>query len=330
MSVTIQTVADEAGVSPATVSRAINDTGNIEPDTRRHVLDVAGRLGYVPNAAAQSLSLDKSGTFGVLLPQLKDGYSSQVVRGLDRAARERDCLLMLSSSRGTEGDLRRALSSMYGRIDGLVVRLPRLDPRRYIDLFPEDLPVVFLSAGPEGHNFSVISIDNRKGARLATRHLIGQGHTRIGVITGDMDDREIQMRMAGNEAAMEAAGLSRDEQWMVEGGSNQASARAAARKLMKTVPRPTAILALNDYVAMTAVQVMKQEGWQVPEDVAVIGFGGAQSTKYFDPPLTTVDARLSDLGNRAITALTDLHGKNRHVEWLDPILRVRASCGGGE
>jgi len=328
MSVTIRTVAEEAGVSPATVSRVFNDTAPVDPSTRERILETADRLGYVPNATARSLSLDRTHTFGVLLPFLTGEYFPEVIRGVDRAARKHDRLLMLSSSHHSPGDLSRALGSMHGRVDGLVLMLPKLDPSAYEQHLPDDVPVVLLNSTPKGHDHSVLSIDNREGASLATRHLIDRGHERIGIITGELKNCEARERLAGYRAALCAAGLPRCEQWVVEGDFNRSSGEAGARTLMEATPPPTAVFGANDYMAMGAVRALKDAGYAVPADVAVVGFDDLPSAKHFTPALTTIDARMVDLGTGAVALLMELsEGETtaRCVRRLEPRLRVRAS-----
>jgi len=332
MSVTIRTVAEEAEVSPATVSRVFNDTAPVDPDTRERILRAADRLGYVPNAAARNLSLDRTHTFGVLLPFLTGEYFPEVIRGLDEAARAHDRLLMLSSSHHSPEDLRRALGSMNGRIDGLVLMLPQLAPLTYEQQLPDDVPVVLLNATPEGHDHSVLSIDNREGARLATRHLIDRGHERIGIITGEMENGEARERLAGYRATLCAAGLPDRDQWVVEGDFNRSSGEAGVRTLMETTPPPTAVFGSNDYMAMGAVRALQDAGLAVPADVAVVGFDDVPSAEHFTPPLTTIDARMVDLGTEAVSLLMELsegETTGRCVRQLKPSLRVRASSGAG-
>jgi LacI family transcriptional regulator len=330
MAVTIRTVAEEADVSPATVSRVFNDTAPVDPNTRERILETADRLGYVPNATARSLSLDRTHTFGVLLPFLTGEYFPEVIRGLDQAARDHNRLLMLSSSHHSPEDLRRALGSMNGRIDGLVLMLPQLDPSAYEDHLPEEVPAVLLNSTPEGHDLSVLSIDNREGARLATRHLADQGHERIGLITGDPENRETHERRAGYRTALTEAGLPYTEAWVAEGDFSRASGEEAARTLLAASPRPTAVFASNDYMAIGAIRALQAAGHAVPDDVAVVGFDDLPSARHFAPALTTIDARMVDLGTEAIGLLmekTEDEACSRRVRRLAPSLRVRSSCG---
>lgn len=328
MAVTIRTVAKEADVSPATVSRVFNDTAPVEQSTRERILEAADRLGYVPNATARSLSLKENRTFGVLLPYLTGEYFPEVIRGLDHAARDHNRLLMLSSSHHAPADLRRALSSMHGRIDGLVLMLPELDPSAYGEHLPDEVPAVLLNTSAEGHDLSVLSINNREGGRTATQHLIDLGHERIGIITGEPANREARERLAGYRVAMSRAGLCQEEGWVAEGDFDRASGSQAAQKLLQADPRPTAVFASNDYMAMGAIRAFQEAGCDVPGDISVVGFDNLPSAEHFTPALTTIDARMVDLGNEAISLLMEMSGDRmagRQVWRLDPELRERAS-----
>jgi LacI family transcriptional regulator len=333
MAVTIRSVADEAGVSPATVSRVFNDTAPVEQSTRERILDAADRLGYVPNATARSLSTKKTNTFGVLLPYLTGEYFPEVIRGLDQTAQEHDRFLLLSSSHHTSDDLRRALRSMYGRVDGLVLMLPQLAAEDFKEHLPEDVPVVLLNCAPGDHDFHVLSIDNQEGGRLATQHLIEQGHQRIGIITGGSANYEARERLAGYHAAMKEAGLSPKDEWIAAGDFSRESGKDAIRQLLEVEPRPTAVFASNDSMAMGAIHALRDQGLSVPEDVAIIGFDDLPSAKDFTPPLSTVHARMGDLGEEAVSMLMGLMDNSvdghpsQRVKQLDPLLRVRASSG---
>lgn len=331
MAVTIQSVAEEAGVSPATVSRVFNDTAPVEESTRERILEVADRLGYVPNATARSLSTRQTRTIGVLLPFLTGEYFPEVIRGLDQAARDHNRFLLLSSSHHTSDDFKRALRSMYGRVDGLVLMLPQLAAAEFQEHLPSEIPVVLLNCAPGGHRFSVLSIDNHEGGRLATLHLIENGHERIGIITGELSNFDARERLGGYHAAMEAAGLPRSDDWIASGEFTRESGREGIRRLMDADPSPTAVFVSNDYMAMGAIRALQEDGYDVPGDISLVGFDNLPSAEHFTPSLSTVDARMVDLGTEAISMLMELTDDenaseaSRRVKQLDPFLRARAS-----
>lgn len=332
MAVTIQSVADEAGVSPATVSRVFNDSAPVETSTRERILEAADDLGYVPNATARSLSTRETGTVGVLLPFLTGEYFPEVIRGLDKTAQQHDRFLLLSSSHHTSDDTARALRSMHGRVDGLVLMTPQLPAWDLREYLPSDVPVVLLNCAPGGHDFSVLSIDNHEGGRLATQHLIEQGHERIGIITGELKNYEARERLGGYHTAMDTAGLPRRDDWITSGDFTRSTGQEAMRTLLDTSPPPTAVFASNDYMAMGAIRTLLQNDLDVPGDVSIVGFDDIPSARHFTPPLSTVSARMTDLGGKAIAMLMRLIEEAdapRQVHQLKPKLHVRASSSSG-
>ncbi len=328
MAVTIRAVAEKAGVSPATVSRVFNDTAPVQESTRKRILEAAEELEYIPNATARSLSSKETQTFGVLMPYLTGEYFPEVIRGLDQAAKQHERLLLLASSHDTTADTKRALHAMYGRIDGLILMTPQVPPSDLEPLLPDEIPVVLLNSNAEGHDFSVLSIDSRKGGRCATQHLIDLGHERIGIILGDPDNYDTRERLAGYRSAMNEAGLDPRPEWIVNGAFNPRSGQEAMRRLLETSPRPNAVFACNDYMAIGAYRVLHQADLQVPDDVAVIGFDDIPSAKHLTPSLSSVDARMVELGNEAVTMLLNIMNSDktsRQVKHLAPLVRVRSS-----
>lgn len=331
MAVTIRSVAEEADVSPATVSRVFNNTAPVDDKTRERILEAADKLGYVPNATARSLSTRETHTFGVLLPYLTGEYFPEVIRGLDEKAQEHGRFLLVSSSHHTPEDTAGALQSMYGRVDGLILMAPQLSPSELREYLPPEVPVVLLNSAAEGHELNVLSIDNRKGGRLATEHLIEQGHERIAIITGEVTNYDARERLAGYRAAMKDAGLSVRDEWVVSGAFSRSSGEDAMEQLLRLDPAPTAVFVSNDYMAFGAMHALREAGLAVPDDVAIVGFDDIPSAEHFSPSLSSVDARMVDVGTGAIDMLVELtesSTSSREVRQLDPVLRIRASSNG--
>src|SRR5690606_31269009 len=159
MKVTIRDVAREAGVSVATVSRVFNRSGPVREPTRQRILEVADRLRYVPDSAARSLITRRTGTLGVLLPELYGEFFSEVIRGIDGAAQARGYHVLLSSSHANRGEIVTALRAMRGRVDGLVVMSPDIDAQGLRANLPESLPVVLLNCAVSGSAYDSLNID---------------------------------------------------------------------------------------------------------------------------------------------------------------------------
>jgi LacI family transcriptional regulator len=302
MASTIKEVARGAGVSVATVSRVMNNSGPVNAETRRRILDVAKELRYVPNSAARSLIMAKTSTLGILLPDLHGEFFSEVIRGIDQTSREEDYHLLVSSSHNNRIDIEAALKAMRGRVDGMIVMSPDLEALSLRNNLLESLPVVLLNCGVEGSAFPSVNIDNRGGAAAMVRHLLSLGHRRIGVVTGGRHNHDSDERLVGYRDVMNSAGLY-DAGLEVDGDFTEASGFRAGRELLTRSSRPTAVFAFNDSMAVGVLSALQQAGVHVPEDISVAGFDDIPMSRYLNPPLTSVHVPISELGSRAVGRL---------------------------
>lgn len=332
--VTIRHVAHEAGVSVATVSRAMNASGPVGSATRERVLRAAERLGYIPNATAQGLVRSRTGTIGMLLPFLTGGFYPEVVRGLDLATRQAGSHLLLSVSHNTPEDTERALRAMHGRVDGVVVMTPAVPPKDVMRTLAVGLPVVLLNAKDEGYAFDVLSVDNYGGARLAVEHLVERGHERIAVLAGEDGNYDADLRLAAWRDVLAEHGLDAPERFVLRGDFSQEAGIEAGHRLAELArgsDGPTAVFASSDYTAMGAIAVVSAVGFSVPGDIAFASFDDIPIAPYFDPPLTTVHVDTHALGTRAAAWLLERIAAERPApprhEVLPVRLEVRASSG---
>jgi LacI family transcriptional regulator len=333
MRTTIRDVARGAGVSVATVSRVLNESGPVREETRRRVLAVAQRLRYTPNGAARSLSTRKTMMIGVLLPNLFGEFFSEVIRGADQAAQQAGYHLLVSGSHAGHAEIEGALRAMLGRVDGLVVMSPDLERSPLPLHLPDDLPLVLLSCRAEDRTFDSLVIDNYAGAYAVTRHLIEVGHRRIALIRGGWANHDARERARGYRQALEDGGVSWSPELEVEGDFTEPSGHRAMELLLGLSPRATAVFACNDSMAIGALGALRESGVAVPSEVAVVGFDDILIARYLDPPLTTVRVPISRLGTRAVELLLAAIGSDRPrvgvQEVLPTELVVRASCGFG-
>lgn len=329
MAVTIRQVAEQAQVSVSTVSRVFNQRDLVKEATRTHVETIAKALGYVPNATARSLSSGQTSAIGVILPLPHGEFFSEIIRGLDEEAQKSGYHLLISSSHNRPEETETALQMMAGRVDGLVIISPHLDAQRYLEQVHIDCPAVFVSSAVEGEAYDTVITDNFEGARKATRHLIERGHRRIAVIKGPHANFEVQERLRGFRAAMCEAGLEVDIELAFEGEFVQESGYEAGRRIAALDDMPTAVFAFNDYMAIGALRAFHEAGLSVPNDVAVVGFDDIGSSRFSNPPLTSVHIPVHDIGREAVAHLIDAisegdrHQSCRHV--LPTRLVVRAS-----
>lgn len=332
MKVTIRDVAREAGVSVATVSRVLNDSGPVSAVTSQRIREIATRMRYVPNSAARSLITRRSTTLGVLLPDLHGEFFSEVIRGVDQTAQRSGYHLLVSGSHNDKGEIEAALRAMRGRVDGLIVMSPDIDSAALVANLPASSPVVLLNCFVDGDAFDSLTIDNFGGARAMVRHLLAAGHRRIAFIRGAERNHDAAERLRGYRAALKNGGIEWDEALEFDGDFTESSGHLAAKRITAMPRRPTAVFAANDSMAIGALAAIREAGLEVPDDIAVAGFDDIPISRYMSPPLTSVRVRISEMGERAVhMLLRAIEGKNQHVrrqERLPTTLVIRESCGG--
>lgn len=323
MSVTIRDVARHAGVSISTVSRVLNDTCPVREDKRRSVLEASEALGYRPNPVARSLLGKKTGGLGVLLPYVSGEFFAELLNGLDEAAQENGFFLVVSTSHRHLEEFDAAIQAMDKRIDGLVIMAPELRTKDVKSIVDSATPVSFINTYVEGLRTEVFNFDNYGGAYALTQHLLELGHRRIALIEGPSGAGDAQERVRGYRAAMAEAGVTDTTRLEFEGDYTQAAGFAAAKAILDTDPRPTAIVAANDYCAAGAISALTGAGVHIPEEMAIAGFDGVTSSQYMLPPLTTARVPIREIGYRAFSRLVGrLEGRIVEEDFQHQVLPV--------
>ncbi len=328
--VTIKDVAREAQVSVATVSRALNGHDNVAP-VRQQVLEVAERLRYSPHAAARSLSSRRSQTLGVVLPDLYGEFFSELIRGIDGAARAAGQHLLVSSYHG-DPEEGRALRSMRGRVDGLLVLSPYAEQPGFLtDNLPQSLPTVLINAHLPGADYPVLSIDDHAGAMAMTEHLLRAGHRCIAFIGGPALNFDARERLRGFRDALAAFGA-QAQGVEYPGDFDEASGYRAGLAMLADGALPDAVFAANDMAALGCLYAFAQADVSVPGDVALAGFDDIPLARFVHPALTTM-LSIARLGEQAMTRLMRLvetpDRDNGIRQLLTPEL-VIPSCAAGE
>ncbi|ADR37219.1 transcriptional regulator, LacI family [Oceanithermus profundus DSM 14977] len=326
--VTIYEVADAAGVSVATVSRALNG-GRVAPSTRERVLQVAGRLGFSPSPAARVLATGKSRAIGVVIPDATGPLYGRMLRGIGLELAQAGYTYLVESSErdpGREGQVLRDLSARD--VEALVLIGSGLGPQALAAMQGE-LPALVL-VEREGAELAapMVTIDNESAAERATRYLIEHGHERIAHIAGPR--RAGRERLAGWRRALAAAGLAPGP--VADGGFTEAGGYRAAEALIGQGGF-SAVFVASDRMALGAYRAFREAGLRVGEDVSVVGFDGLEFGAYLDPPLTTLRQPAQQLGQAAArAALAVTRGERPENVVLSCELVPRASVmeyGGG-
>ena len=330
MATTIRDVARHAKVSVASVSRALNGTGVVTERTRQRIVRVAEKLHYTPHAAARSLSTRSTQTIGVLLPDIYGEFFSELIRGIDLAARARGLHLLVSSSHGDAAEAAAAIRAMSGRVDGLLIMSPHVDAGFLGNQLRVGVPTVLMNTRNDDRLFSSLTVDNYSGAGAMMRHLAGLGHRHIAHITGPAGNFESQERLRGYRAARAKLRLAGKE-LLIPGDFNEESGYLAGKLVLAMAARPDAIFAANDMMAIGCMFALTEAGVGVPTDIAVTGFDDIPIARFVTPPLTTVRIDIADLGRRALERLASTVSQPKaataSTETLKPELVVRVSCG---
>jgi LacI family transcriptional regulator len=312
--VTIRQVAQEAGVSTQTVSRVLNDRPDVAPGTRQHVQEVIDRLGYQPSHAARSLSQGQSCSIGVVAYGIEYFGPSRAVSGIEKQASELGYTPLLYLLRQPESadpagpdNVARILADLLSHhVDGIIWAVPEIGGNRaWVERQIPQLPVplVFLSMEPQP-GLSVVCVDNYRGGRIATEHLLDQGYKDIGLVAGPLLWWEAKERVRGCLDALEEAGIAVEDNEVVSGTWSAASGQRGLNELLEQRPDVDAVFIGNDQMALGAFQAARERSLRVPDDLAIVGYDDVPEAAYFQPPLTTVSQPLFDVG---CTSVKELH-----------------------
>jgi DNA-binding LacI/PurR family transcriptional regulator len=323
----IRDVAKRAGVSHQTVSRVLNDSAALRPSTKARVVAAIDELGYRPNPAARALVTSRSRTIGVLSPQSGLYGPMTTIQAIEVAARHAGYRLSVTSIGDTDtASIRAAIDFLLGQsIEALVVLAPQ---RPVLDAITElTISVPFVTLEAAGlDNDRGLTVDQVGGARLAVRHLIELGHTRIQHIAGPSDWIEAQARLDGYTLELREAGLTPREpivgDWTADFGYRTGLELLESRDF-------TAVFCGNDQMALGFLHACRDAGLEVPDDVSVVGFDDTPESAHFAPALTTVRQDFVEIGNRAIALLlAELDGDTSLAhDPISPELVVRTSTG---
>ena len=326
---TIRDVAQVAGVSVSTVSRVLNDKDDVAPETYEKIQTVIQQLGYTSSLAAKSMRSRRTNVIGLVVPDVGDPFTIQVMRGVNRAIQEfgHDLIVYTGgNSMITSWPIREQqyVSLLNGSItDGIIVVAPTAVT------FPTIHPLVAVDPHPEDTEFPSVIATNRIGALAAMEYLIKLGHRRIGFIGGRTDLQSALRRFQGYKDGLRQADLPVAQELIQPGDYTHECGYIGAQKLLGIANPPTAIFAANDQSAMGVIHAALEAGLRVPEDLSVMGFDNIPEASYIGGGLTTVDQFIDKMGYLAVQMLVDLQEKSPRENYLhrvDTKLIIRNTC----
>jgi DNA-binding LacI/PurR family transcriptional regulator len=301
-------IAERANVSIGTVSHVINETAAVRPKLRERVLEAIRSMGYQPSALAQGLRKNRTNMLGMVIPDITNPFFPSVVRGVEDVAYKRSFRVILCNAdndSSKEASYVRELRSY--RISGLLI-IPSVgtDLAGHLRAYASaSVPVVCIDRVPDGWKGDAVLVANTEGAYQATRHLIQMGHKKLAVIAGPLGLTNAAERLKGFTRALDEEGIEIEPEFVQESRFDTASGYQAALRLLRMLPRPTAIFACNDLIAFGVLQAVRELGLRCPEDLSIAGFDSLEFTKLTDPSLTSVYQPGYQLGATAARLLLE-------------------------
>ena len=330
---TLEDVAREADVSISTVSRALNNSEKVHPDTKAHVKQVAEDLGYMPSRVARRLRLKggRANLLGLVIPDIQNPFFADVTRGVEDVAQAHGYALILSNSDEDADKQRLALEILQTEdVDGVIVPPVGAEDSAIDELLDSGIAVVCVDRRLPGTRVDTILSDNRKGAYQAVSHLIDLGHERIGFIGGIPHISTLTERRAGYERALRDHDLPVDPALIMEGDDRREQGKIFTNELLSLAAPPTALFTGNNLTTLGALAALNERGVEVPDEMALVGYDDVPWPMALNPPPTVVDQPGYEMGARAAEILLGrLQAPDRSptTVTLQPKLIVRRSCG---
>lgn len=302
--ITIRDVAALAGVSHQTVSRVINGSQHVSPETRRKVDAAISQLDFRPNAIARFMASGHTRTLACISPNLTDYTFARIIEGADTEARQSG-YFVISASAEDEGSFSTLLDELVAtrRTEGLMVINPYVDQR--FTLLPQNFPLVFLGTKARDQRADAVHLDDFNAGRFATQHLLELGHTDIVTLTGPIQEDCASDRLAGYQQALLDWGLRPQEDLIKTGDWSATTGYESILQLLEEKISFSAIFAQNDRIAIGAIRRLYEAGLSIPNDVSIIGFDDIPLSAYFNPALTTMRQDLFEIGRMAVRRLME-------------------------
>ena len=300
--ITIYDIADKLGVSSATVSRALNNNPSVSPLTRKKINALAEKLGYRHNTFASSLRLQKTHTIGVIIHELNSYFITSVLAGIEKIVTEAKYnLIIVHSDENRELEALNTRNLFHKRVDGVIASLSfdTEDLSHFKQFQSKNIPVVFFDRVFENSDGAKVIINNFQAGYDATVHLIEQGCKRIAHITSSLKRNVYSERKRGYKQALEDHKIKFDEKLVIIDGFKEEDATRSAKHVLSMKNLPDGIFITNDFCAAVVMQVFKDAGIRVPQDIAIVGFNNDSIGKVISPKLTTINYPGFEMGQIA-------------------------------
>ncbi|RYY98353.1 MAG: LacI family transcriptional regulator [Chitinophagaceae bacterium] len=329
--VTIYDIAKRLNISPATVSRGLQDHPAISKKTKKRIQDMVEEMGYRSNHFARNLRQQQTNTIGVIVHELNSNFITSVLAGIEKVTTEAGYdLIIAHSSESSVKEAANARNLFHKRVDGLIASLSfdTTDLEHYKPFIEKGVPVIFFDRVEQDGSNTVVVIDNTRCGYVATEHLIQQGCKRIAHVTASLKRNVYSQRFKGYRDALYDNNIPYDESLLLVNDLSEGAGVDAALKIMKMKPMPDGLFITNDFVAAVCIRTLKEHGVSVPEDIAVVGFNNDAIGKLIEPTLSTINYPGIDMGEIAarnlinhLKGVSDISQTNTIIVRSDLIVR---------
>lgn len=316
MAVTICDIAKKAGVSLATVSRVLNNSGYVKHETRERILKIINELDYTPSAIARSLSKNKTNTIGVVVPDINNPYFGEIIKGISIIADKNNLNIILFD---TDEDIQKEIKALKvlkeQRIEGVIIT-PTSAENEFNSEYLNSLqnlgtPVVLVSGEVKCSDLSGVFVDNIKGAYEAVNVLVKQGHKNIGIITGRLESKPARDRLIGYKKALLENGLPVKEEYIYYGDYRQDSSYNIVKSIINSKDKPTALFISNNLMTLGCIKALMEEGLKVPDDISIISFDKVDILNALGMNISFLDDSTINLGSTAMEMLLENLNSNK-------------------
>lgn len=323
----IKDIAEKANVSIATVSNVINNRGRVGEETRRKVIKIIEECNYQPNEIAKKLKLNKTDLIGVIVEDVSVFNAPEIINGIHAAAEEKGLSILLTNmglfkkngnqfpdtNKCKEFAIPLLNQLVSSQVEGIIYI--GIHSRDITDLLPDSkIPIVYTYCYTKNEHDYAVNYDDEGASYQITKYLIEKGHRQIGLISGLINSVSTYARFQGYHKALSEHLLLFNPQFVKTGDWQYESGYHMAEELLKQESMPTAIIAMNDLMAAGAIQAIKNNGLQIPEEISVVGFDNRELSGYLSPRLTTMSLPLEEMGRRAINILEQIRNKQSVVQ----------------
>jgi LacI family transcriptional regulator len=329
--VTIYDIARKLNISPATVSRGLQDHPAISKKTKKRIIDMVDELGYRSNHFARNLRQQQTNTIGVIVHELNSNFITSVLAGIEKITTEAGYdLIIAHSSESYKKEASNAKNLFNKRVDGLIASLSfdTTDLDHFKPFTEKGVPVLFFDRVEQDGNNTVVIIDNSKCGYIATSHLIEQGCKRIAHVTSSLKRNVYSQRYKGYRDALFDHGIAFEEDLLLINDLSEKAGIESAIKILRMDPLPDGIFITNDFVAAVCMRTLKENGVSIPDDIAVVGFNNDAIGKLIEPALTTINYPGIDMGEIAarnlinhLKGVSNIHQTNTIIVRSDLVVR---------